>query len=97
MHHLERFGTLFEEPGSKFFGMDQRVEEINPQAESDDQSDDRFDHMRIPSQSVASDGVESHQDEEQDSDGDVDDVSHGEALRFHGGVLRLATVRGQCG
>ena len=44
--------------------MDQRVQEVDSQTDPDDQPDDGLDHLLSSSQSVASDGVNAHQDEE---------------------------------
>ena len=45
---------------SEFLGMDQRVEEIDAEADADDQSDDGFDHRVLPLQPVAGGGVGAH-------------------------------------
>jgi hypothetical protein len=72
-------GIYFRKGRSEFFRMDQRVEEVNSQADSDDQPDNGLDHVLIPSQTVASDGVPGHQGEEQKSDHDIDNIKHGVA------------------
>jgi hypothetical protein len=77
--------------------MDQRVEEVDAEADSDDQSDDGLDHVFISSQSVASDGVGAHQDEEQDPDHEIDDVGHGANLQCDAAGLRPGPASNQYG
>ena len=57
------------------------------EADSDDQSDDGLDHALSSSQSVASDGVDAHQDKEQNPDHEIDDVGHGANLQCDAGLL----------
>ena len=64
--------------------MDQRVKQVDAEADSDDQSDDGLDHVLSSSQPVASDGVDAHQDEEQNPDSEIDDVGHGANLQCDG-------------
>ena len=61
--------------------MDQRVEQVDAEADSDNQSDDGLDHVLSSSQPVASDGVDAHQDKEQNPDHKIDDVGHGANLQ----------------
>jgi hypothetical protein len=77
--------------------MDQRVQEVDAEADSDDQSDDGLDHVLSSSQSVASDGVGAHQDEEQNPDSEIDDVGHGANLQCDAGVLRPEPASNQYG
>jgi hypothetical protein len=65
--------------------MDQRVQEIDSQADPDDQPDDGLDHLLSSSQSVASDGVNAHQDEEQNPGHQIDDIGHRANLQCDGG------------
>ena len=65
--------------------MDQRVQEIDSQADPDDQPDDGLDHLLSSSQSVASDGVTAHQDEEQNPDHQIDEIGHGASLQCDAG------------
>ena len=65
--------------------MDQRVQEIEAEADPDDQSDDWLDHLPGSSQSVASGGVDAHQDQEQNPGRQIDDVGHGANLQCDGG------------
>jgi hypothetical protein len=58
--------------------MNQRVEQVDAEADSNDQADDRFGH-RPPSQSVAGVGVNAHQPEKQKSDDEIDKIGHGAA------------------
>ena len=67
--------------------MDQRVEEVDSQADPNDQPDDGLDHLLSSSQSVASNRVDAHQDEEQNPDHQVDDVGHGANLQCDDGFL----------
>ena len=67
--------------------MDQRVQEVDSQADPDDQPDDGLDHLLSSSQAVASDGVNAHQDEEQNPDHQIDDVGHGANLQCDAGFL----------
>jgi len=59
--------------------MNQSIEKIESQADPDDQANDGLGHLRVSLQAIASGGVETHQNENQDSDDDVDNVGHGEA------------------
>ena len=77
--------------------MDQRVQEIDSQADPDDQPDDGLDHLLSSSQSVASDGVNAHQDEEQNPDHDIHDVGHGASLQCDNGLLPLDRASDQYG
>jgi hypothetical protein len=88
-------GSFIYERGSEFLGMDQRVQEVDAEADSDDQSDDGLDHVPSSSQSVASDGVGAHQDKEQNPDHEIDDVGHGANLQCDAGVLRPDRTRDQ--
>jgi hypothetical protein len=83
--------------GSEFFRVDQRVEQVDAEADSDDQSDDGLDHVLSSSQPVASDGVDAHQDEEQNPDHEIDDVSHGANLQCDAGLLRPGPASNQYG
>jgi hypothetical protein len=56
--------------------MDQRVQEVDAEAHADDQADDGFNHALFSLQPVASGGVDAHQDEEQDPNDEIDNVSH---------------------
>ena len=67
--------------------MDQRVQEIESQADPDDHPDDGFDHLLSSSQSIASDGINAHQDEEQNPDHQIDDIDHGADLQCDAGLL----------
>ena len=67
--------------------MDQRVQEIDSQADPDNQPDDGLDHLLSSSQSVASDGVNAHQDEEQNPGHQIDDIGHGANLQCDAGLL----------
>jgi hypothetical protein len=64
---------------SKFLGIDERVEQIDGEAEPDREADDGFDHRLSLLKPIAGDGVEAHHREEEQSDDDVDDVRHGAA------------------
>jgi hypothetical protein len=75
--------------------MDQRVQQVDAEADPDNQSNDGFDHVINSSQSVASDGVGAHQDEEQNPDHEIDDVGHGANLQCDAGGLRLDRARDQ--
>jgi hypothetical protein len=66
------------ETQSEFLGMDQRVQQVDAEADSNDQADDRFGH-RPPSQSGAGTGVNAHQPEEQKSDDEIGKIGHGAA------------------
>jgi hypothetical protein len=57
--------------------VDQRVEQIGGENDADREADDGFDHGGLL-KPVAGDGVEAHQREKREWDGDVDDVGHGE-------------------
>jgi hypothetical protein len=61
---------------SEFLGVNQRVEEVGPEADRDDEADYRFGHCDFSLQSVASDGVETHQGKEQNPDSQIDNVGH---------------------
>ena len=75
--------------GSEFLGMDQRVQEVDAETDSDNQSDDGLDHGLSSSQSIASDGVDAHQDKKQNSDDEIDNVGHGASLLCDAGVCAL--------
>ena len=77
--------------------MDQRVQQVDAEADPDNQSNDGFDHVINSSQSVASDGVGAHQDEEQNPDHEIDDVGHGANLQCDAGVLRPEPASNQYG
>jgi hypothetical protein len=62
--------------GLKFLGIDQRVEQVDGEAEPDREADDGFDHRLSLLKPIAGDGVDAHQREEEQSDDDVDDVRH---------------------
>jgi hypothetical protein len=63
---------------SEFLGMDQRVQQVDAEADSNDQADDGFGH-RPPSQPGAGVGVGAHQPEEQKSDDEIDKIGHDSA------------------
>jgi hypothetical protein len=51
----------------------------------------------ISSQAVACNGVDAHQDEEQNPDDEIDDVGHYANLQFDGGLLRPIPASNQYG
>jgi hypothetical protein len=63
----------------EFLGIDQRVEQIDGEAEPDREADGGFDHRLSLLKPIAGERINSHQREEQQSDDDVDDVRHGAA------------------
>jgi hypothetical protein len=65
---------------SEFLWIDERVEEIDGEAEPDCEADDGFDHRVSLLKPIAGERVDAHQSEEQQSDDDVDNVRHGAAL-----------------
>jgi hypothetical protein len=56
--------------------MKQRVEEVDAKTDRDDEADDGFGHCDFSLQAVASDGVDTHQGEEQNPDSEIDNVGH---------------------
>jgi hypothetical protein len=61
----------------EFFGVDQRVEEIDAQQDADRQADDGFDHSPLLLKTAAGVGVDAHQTDQQNADRDVDKIEHG--------------------
>jgi hypothetical protein len=57
--------------------MDQRVQQVDAEADADDQANDGFSHGDAPSKPVAGDGIGAHQPEEQKSECKVDKIGHG--------------------
>ena len=56
--------------------MDQRVQEVDAEAQADDQADEGFNHALVSLQPVASGYVDAHQNEKQNPNDEIDNVSH---------------------
>jgi GTP cyclohydrolase II len=60
--------------------MEQAVDEISAEQHCDQQADDGFRHRGSPLETAAGAGVDSHHDQEDDAEGEVNKVEH-RALR----------------
>jgi hypothetical protein len=60
--------------------MEQAVDEIGAEQHCDQQPDDGFRHRGSPLETAAGAGVETHQDQDNDAEGEVNKIKHS-ALR----------------
>jgi hypothetical protein len=62
---------------SEFFGMKQRVDEIGAEQQRDAKTYDGLRHEGLLSQAAASAGVDAHQREQREAEGDKGEIEHG--------------------
>jgi hypothetical protein len=77
--------------------MEQAVDKIGAEQQGDAQADDRFIHGDAPLETATGAGVEAHDDQDDDANGEVDKVKHVWLRWRNPRNMLLRAVSGPCG